>query len=151
MVGDVRYPYGGHQVKASVARIATSIARATSDYGSVWPGEYFEALCNINPLADLTVAIEPHTSAPLSVAPEITTSLQGQLRFINNTDKPVKIRRGQHIAHVSDVYTPLNDLVTTKMDSVMEKQSVHNVDASRISINPDNGSSFANAIILFSA
>jgi hypothetical protein len=115
MVGDVVYPYGGHQTRASVARVATCIARASCDYGSVWPGEYIEATCDINSSADSTVAIEPHCSAPLSVVPEITTSLQGQLRFVNNTDKPMKIKKGQHIAHVSDVYTPLDDSLTTKI------------------------------------
>ena len=142
MVGNIHYPYGGHQEKASIKRVVTSIARATHDHGSVWPGEYIEALCDINSSVDSTVAIEPHTSSPLSVAPGITTSLCGQLRFINNTNWPVKIKKGQHIAHVTDVYTPPEGSITTKMDSFVDKQ-LRDADTSKISINPDEVSDFA--------
>jgi len=141
MVGDVLYPYGGHQAKASIKRVVTSIARASYDRGSVWPGEYFEASCDIDSSVDSTVAIEPHTSSPLSVAPGIGTSLHGQLRFVNNSDMPIKIKKGQHIAHVTNVYTPPDSSVSTKMDS-FNGQS-HEADTSKISINPDSVVDFA--------
>ena len=49
-IGDRSYPYGNSKSKAAlVHRVQTSIARSASSHESVWPGEYFEAFCDIDP------------------------------------------------------------------------------------------------------
>ena len=102
----------------------------------MWPGDFLETHCDIDPDEDTLVAVEPHIDSKLDVTPHITTCLKGNLRFINSSCLPVKIKRNQHIAVVSRIKDPLAES-TTCLPPRTTKSHAPQVNTSCISINPD--------------
>ena len=137
-VDDIPYRYGSTSaVKSTICRIQSHTARSYGPSQTVWPGEYVETLCDIDPNGDTTVAVEPHIDSKLEIAPHITTCLNGKLRLINSTSLPITIKRNQHIAVVSRVMDTSNDILHCPTQSIPEvSASPPNTDL--ISVNPDN-------------
>ena len=136
MIDEDIYPYGSGPSKPSVKRIQTSIARSSATYNSIWPGEFFEATCEIDPNTDLDVAVEPHSTSPFPIKPMVTKSLKGSLRFMNDTNFPIKIKKNQHVAHVNRVIDPDCTPQPSPPDQPPKSQN-DPPDLSSISINPD--------------
>jgi hypothetical protein len=100
MIKGTCYPYGSSASKPTVARVKTSIARCSSTDRTVWPGEFFEAQCDINPSEDTEVAVEPHWMTQEKTPPIMTRCLKGTIRLVNDSEVPIKLSKNQHVAHV---------------------------------------------------
>ena len=144
MINDIQYPYGSSSSKASVARVQTSVARSTSKSKTIWPGEFFEASCDINPSEDTDVAVEPHWMVNEKSPPIMTKCLKGTIRLVNDSDLPIKLNKNQHVAHVVQSVHPEdlpNDVdYPTSLLPKHARPTSSNVDL--MSINPDKDPEF---------
>ena len=122
-------------------RVQTSIARSATTHESVWPGEYFEAFCDIDPHEDAIVAVGPHMSSSFPIAPMVTTSLKGSLRFLNTSTLPVKVRKNQHIAHIIRAVCP-EEIPACNVPSSVPAEHSKESNISKIEINPDKSAEF---------
>jgi len=145
MIGESIYPYGGASTKASVARVQSSIARCNSTVKTVWPGDYLEATCDINPSEDTEIAIEPHWQFALPKVPIVTTCLKGKIRLLNDTKFPVHVKKNQHVGHI--VQTACLDespsLPTHLIEKVTKDPLKDSANIISIAINPDKCPDFS--------
>ena len=127
-----------------VHRIQSYTARSGPNAHTVWPGEFLEVNCDIDPNEDTLVAVEPHIDSKFTVLPQVTTCLNGKLRLTNSSDLPIKVKQNQHIAIVSRVMSDSDSLPTSSHAPTMSPPlSNPQDDVSSISVNPDNMSEAA--------
>ena len=146
MINDTQYPYGNSSAKACVARVKSFVARCTSKSQTVWPGEFFEASCKVNPGEDADVAVEPHWMATEKAPPIMTKCLKGTIRLVNDSDHPIQLNKDQHVAHVVQSVYPEDIPDTASLSLPTSHQSIKshsppNIDL--VSINPDEDAEFS--------
>ena len=144
MINDSSYPYGSSSARAHVARVQTSLARHNTVRETVWPGEYFEASCDIDPCEDTEVAVEPHCSTSLSIPPVMTTCLKGRIRLTNTSNRPIVVGKDAHVAQVTRSIE-CDDLPSSYSmpDESASSFTLSKRNASLISINPSKLSEVA--------
>jgi len=135
-IQETPYPYDFTSRKPSVSRIQTAIARSSSESKTIWPGDFVDASCDIDPSIDVEVAVEPSWSKMIPSVPIITHCLQGKIRLVNNSDQPIHVSKNQHIAHVVRTINPEDmPIIPITTDIPAKENSKHNSDL--VKINPD--------------
>ena len=138
MIGKSTYPYGGTSTKSCVARAV--IARYNSPMKTIWPGDYLEATCDINPSEDTEIAVEPHLSSTIPTTPIVTTCLKGKIRLLNDTKYPLHINKNQHVGQVVQTICPNENpsLLPPLEEKPIKSPKINTSSIDTISINPDN-------------
>ena len=138
-------PSNTHNILNNIRRTTVLPIRASSDTTTVWPGEYIE-VTDPQSKTDCTLAVEPRIDSPYNIragdtiwpAPIITQSIAGKIRIPNHTDQPIIVKKNEHIAQVSLVYTPtLDETASVIKKSTTNRQEIV-AHSTTVTIDPDN-------------
>ena len=102
-------PFGSHSHPVKAHNQIRSINCCTLRNGTstvLYPGDFVEIQNDSLSSYEGEVAIEPRITSPLSGSwpePGITRIVNSTIRVPNETDQPIQLSRGQHIAHLREV------------------------------------------------
>lgn len=129
-----------------VRRTQAFVLRSQPVSTTIWPGCYVELDIppDINP--DCILAVEPHSTRQNHTQewprPQITESVAGKVRIVNDTSEAQPLRKNEHFCSVRMTCTPTIESIDSHMDTVCTKPKFASnsayINSDLVKLDPDN-------------